>query len=741
MADIKISELEPTTDLEGLYTIGSDKNNLSKKVSLQFLKDAANYANEQGDYAKQAGDTVNGNVGVSDYPEFSASKSYVIGDIVRYNGVLYAFTANHAASAWNGNDVKATSINAITSGKLTELESETNKPIDDAYLVHSMADFEQGNISDTTGELRDASTRIRSKDYISLPLLNGIPMPIQVEHSANLRPRYIFYDSNKSFIGAHDYSKNPTIPDNAAYMKLVLYMQPDIDPFNFELLNQQSLIVRVGGTRLLNLLHSVNENKSEINKSSVANGGYLPVELGSISASGLDIATSARARTPRLNDNVSIVVNDGFLVYEQSLFDKATGELLGQKTINQKTFTSNFDESRCYIRLLFRREDNGIIEDANNIVASVQGGMVKKLSDKLSKLEQGNNILANVPYKNESLNGSTTTARILSEFVPIETNSIYKLVVPSSIRAEYILYEDIKGEIVFESSYQTGEVYFYSGENKYIRIYCSKSDYSSSITSEDVSAITLAKANGRRKSLKIAQWNVGLFNRGVSIGTPDAELDATIESLKKVMTEENADIFIANEYVPQINNGDEGKPLVDTYETLLKQFYPYRFSGGYYIGIFSKYPIVAENITLQTGSGRTFVKGVVMIDNLPVGFVACHSTPFSAEDRKSENAEFVAAMSEFSAAFVAGDMNTGNNDEDATSQMQQIQPFIDAGYTLGNRGYWGEIPTYPSTKQALDNIIVKGMTLDNYVVLEDKSVSDHLPTYALVNVEFCSLTR
>lgn len=126
MADIKISELEPTTDLEGLYTIGSDKNNLSKKVSLQFLKDAANYANEQGDYAKQAGDTVNGNVGVSDYPEFSASQSYVIGDIVRYNGVLYAFTANHAASAWNGSDVKATSINAITSGKLTELESKTS---------------------------------------------------------------------------------------------------------------------------------------------------------------------------------------------------------------------------------------------------------------------------------------------------------------------------------------------------------------------------------------------------------------------------------------------------------------------------------------------------------------------------------------------------------------------------------------------------------------------------------------
>ena len=39
MADVlgkKISELAETTDLAGLYTIGSDRNNQSKKVSLQF---------------------------------------------------------------------------------------------------------------------------------------------------------------------------------------------------------------------------------------------------------------------------------------------------------------------------------------------------------------------------------------------------------------------------------------------------------------------------------------------------------------------------------------------------------------------------------------------------------------------------------------------------------------------------------------------------------------------------------
>lgn len=181
MADIKISELEPTTDLEGLYTIGSDKNNLSKKVSLQFLKDAANYANEQGDYAKQAGDTVNGNVGVSDYPEFSASKSYVIGDIVRYNGVLYSFTANHAASAWNGSDVKATSINAITSGKLTELEHSVEELVghDEKSVKSTLY-----NSSDDSG-YQSLSITIPANRTVTAILVNGAPFttPIYIKSS------------------------------------------------------------------------------------------------------------------------------------------------------------------------------------------------------------------------------------------------------------------------------------------------------------------------------------------------------------------------------------------------------------------------------------------------------------------------------------------------------------------------------------------------------------------------------
>lgn len=215
MADIKISELEPTTDLEGLFTIGSDKNNLSKKVSLQFLKDAANYANEQGDYAKQAGDTVNGNVGVSDYPEFSASQSYVIGDIVRYNGVLYAFTANHAASAWNGSDVKATSINAITSGKLTELESNVGYQIlSGKYDLGLIADKYvtlDGRIADATGW---SCTRF-------LPC-KGMK-EIHVKDNQKMSGYNCWFDVNMNFISAFDLPYGETniqVPNNAAYFVL-----------------------------------------------------------------------------------------------------------------------------------------------------------------------------------------------------------------------------------------------------------------------------------------------------------------------------------------------------------------------------------------------------------------------------------------------------------------------------------------------------------------------------------------
>lgn len=55
-------------------------------------------------------ESINSNMGMDDYPVFSASEAYSKGKVVNYNGKLYKFTADHAAGAWIGTDVEKTSM-------------------------------------------------------------------------------------------------------------------------------------------------------------------------------------------------------------------------------------------------------------------------------------------------------------------------------------------------------------------------------------------------------------------------------------------------------------------------------------------------------------------------------------------------------------------------------------------------------------------------------------------------------
>lgn len=182
MADvvgIKISQLESTTDLQDLYTIGTDKNNSSKKVKLQFLKEAADYANSQGDYAKGVADNSAGNIGVSDYPAFSESGSYASGDVVNYNGKLYRFTAPHQSGAWNGNDVVPTSINAESQRKLTELESEIQNIVLESGGLAIVDSVEKLNALDAP--LGSIASLVLTREEI-----DGVTLPIEKRVSVDL---------------------------------------------------------------------------------------------------------------------------------------------------------------------------------------------------------------------------------------------------------------------------------------------------------------------------------------------------------------------------------------------------------------------------------------------------------------------------------------------------------------------------------------------------------------------------
>lgn len=56
MKKIRISELDPGNDLIGLWTLGTNKNNESVKVSLEFIQDKANAAGEAAEKATKATD-------------------------------------------------------------------------------------------------------------------------------------------------------------------------------------------------------------------------------------------------------------------------------------------------------------------------------------------------------------------------------------------------------------------------------------------------------------------------------------------------------------------------------------------------------------------------------------------------------------------------------------------------------------------------------------------------------------
>ena len=71
---------------------------------------AANDAADKANAAANRADEGANNLGIEDYPEFSAEKSYIVGDVVRYSGKLYRFTVAHPAGAWTGTDAEQTSV-------------------------------------------------------------------------------------------------------------------------------------------------------------------------------------------------------------------------------------------------------------------------------------------------------------------------------------------------------------------------------------------------------------------------------------------------------------------------------------------------------------------------------------------------------------------------------------------------------------------------------------------------------
>lgn len=138
------------------------------------------------------------NIGASDYVLFSTSSNYSTGDIVRYDGKLYKFTADHAAGAWLGTDVKLASINSILTSKLTELESNIFKKSSNRLDINAIT---QNTYIGTDG-VAVSSNNFSVTDYI--PVTEGETLYFQSDRGGGTGE--MFFDVR--FLCAYDASKN-----------------------------------------------------------------------------------------------------------------------------------------------------------------------------------------------------------------------------------------------------------------------------------------------------------------------------------------------------------------------------------------------------------------------------------------------------------------------------------------------------------------------------------------------------
>lgn len=166
--------------------------------------------------------------GVGDYPAFSASTAYSAGDVVNYNGKLYKFTADHAAGAWNENEVRSWSLKK----DLTQIKSSLH-----------INDFQSGfyNMMNYGGYVNPTISSSESYVCKSLKVFKGdvIYMTLKGYNSSGARI-YAFTDLNNKILdlaGNNVNLSNKRIDVNEEGFLYINLLKKDVDS-NSEILIQ-----------------------------------------------------------------------------------------------------------------------------------------------------------------------------------------------------------------------------------------------------------------------------------------------------------------------------------------------------------------------------------------------------------------------------------------------------------------------------------------------------------------------
>lgn len=236
------------------------------------------------------------------------------------------------------------------------------------------------------------------------------------------------------------------------------------------------------------------------------------------------------------------------------------------------------------------------------------------------------------------------------------------------------------------------------------------------------------------ESVKIANYNVGMFNNGISkVSTSDAP--AQMIKFRKIVGGIGADILNCQEFEQYVDTGNtyDSKGLAD-------YFWNSTIPVSYGVASFSKYPIIGLKKHTFESSDRAYLEWDVKIGGRIVTVINAHLSIDldPSTHRTSEIQELITLMNTKEYVILTGDMNA--------SSQSEYDAFKTAGYILCNGGNFGWFDTWPvianmpsgwSTEWPctnLDNIIVSKNIVPQNVYTYSCDISDHAPIVAELRI-------
>lgn len=229
------TNVEPTTGNSDFWQLFS--NNADLVATVQGLKEsaessaaAAAASAQQAEEESELG--ANAMQGIA--PVFAPTAAYSVGEYVWYRGVLYRFTANHAAGSWTGTDAAA----AVIGNDLTDLKSAlvngSGASTGNTAIVFCSSAYYPTNAVGTESSSPTASS---SWAYAKVPCQKGDIFTVNLYGLSGATRAYAILDTNNIVLYRTTRVSNFTTGqitidnDDAAYVVFNNRMEENPNPF------------------------------------------------------------------------------------------------------------------------------------------------------------------------------------------------------------------------------------------------------------------------------------------------------------------------------------------------------------------------------------------------------------------------------------------------------------------------------------------------------------------------------